>query len=217
MGDIINASAVTAYFGFPSSDLAVLSGMCNRVCNANGILAGICNRPLGFLSAAQVEYFNGDWNDRFVLTYTPISATPAPVITSNDQTVSTDVYTIINSSGIVGMKTSASVLWQSGAMLSAYPPNTRMGWPNFGEGFQVIEATYTGGYGATPIPGALTQAALELVGTLYRRKSRDPTLQSETLGDYAYTTAGNMSWPDFIQYLKDTYLAPGGLIRHNLM
>lgn len=54
---------------------------------------------------------------------------------------------------------------------------------------QDVRVDYTGGY--STIPDDLATAAAALTAALYRRSSRDTSLQSERLGDYSWTAGGN--------------------------
>lgn len=210
MSDLLVASAVVAYFGFPSSDLAVVSALCARV---DDVVASLCNRPDGFLSAQHVERIDGMASDRFVCTYTPIAETPAPVVTVDGSVVSPDLYRVEYATGIVGMDTSRLSLWIDGHPTPAVQAFQFLPDPNFGDGFRNVEVTYTGGYGVVPLPGDLVQGAMELVSYMYRQRRRDSSLQSERLGDYSYSSVPS-GWSDFLAQVTEMYFSRH--IRHRI-
>lgn len=63
-----------------------------------------------------------------------------------------------------------------------------------GSGFRNYVVEYRGGY--ETIPDALKLLTLELVNSLYNESRRDPTLASESIGDYSYSvnTAATPDW-----------------------
>jgi len=71
----------------------------------------------------------------------------------------------------------------SGMLYSAY------GWSQWGweRGRMNIIVDYKAGWRRENIPAPLQAACLEAVAELYRYSRRDPTLQSESLGDYSWT------------------------------
>lgn len=62
------------------------------------------------------------------------------------------------------------------------------GWPT---GHRNVYVEYTAGYARGSVPPALRSAALDLTAAMYYVSKRDPTLNSETIGDYSYS-AGQM-------------------------
>ncbi len=69
-------------------------------------------------------------------------------------------------------------------------PSGRLHYPGgFTRGVQNIYIEYTGGY--STIPYDLEQACLMLIAYYYYGTRRDPALQSEKLGDYAWAAKGN--------------------------
>lgn len=206
MADLIAASAALYNLGLTNNatNLAIISGIALRT---DDIIAGWCNRKDGFLSASHTETFDGLCSDRFVMTYTPI--TGSPVITVDGQTVSSDLYTIENATGCVGMKWSDYDSWfQGGAPLRNYAaPSDYYALPNFGRGFRVCSVTYTGGYATSALPGDLQQCAIEVIGYLYNKRTYNPLIQSKTLGDLSYTNKGIGGWMDFQQEMLELYLS----------
>ena len=209
MGGLTTASAVTAFFGFPSTDLALLSGLVTRV---DTILANLCNRPDGFLSASHTEKLDGMYGDRFVLTYTPI-VSASVVLTVGGNVVDSDSYTLDDT--VLGLNGERLSMWLNGYYPDSGFPSIVLDPANLGDGFRNVSVTYTGGYGSTPIPGDLTQAAMDLTAYLYRRRTRDLGVQSETLGSYAYTNAAgkDQGLSAYLDEIRQLYLEPGGHVR----
>ncbi|NIM60000.1 MAG: hypothetical protein GTO16_13830 [Candidatus Aminicenantes bacterium] len=57
----------------------------------------------------------------------------------------------------------------------------------FDSGVQNIFLTYTAGYTASTMPGAIKQACFDLVKFKYEDRQGDPNMKSEKKGDYSYT------------------------------
>lgn len=85
--------------------------------------------------------------------------------------------------------------WSAGNDHAAYPRLSRQSR----RGFQRILVQYTAGYvgvtgsggaAASTIPADLRSAAIEIIGRLYQDGLVDPTVGSETLGDYSYSGTG---------------------------
>jgi len=205
MADIVTASAAVNYLGIASNsaNLTILSSIALRV---DDILAGLCNRKGdGWLSASHTEALDGNYSDRFVLTYTPIIGTP--VITIDGQTVTSTLYTTEASTGICGIKYSDYDLWFNGEEPRMAAPFTHATDPNFGGGFRNVSVTYVGGYGTThPIPGDLKQAAFEIIGYLWNRRTRDTGLASKTLGDLSWTARDPGAWQNLLDEVQSMYL-----------
>lgn len=58
----------------------------------------------------------------------------------------------------------------------------------FPQGFQNILVKYTGGYATVPYD--IEQVVLELCQSMYNEQAADSTVESESLGDYSYSTGG---------------------------
>jgi hypothetical protein len=58
---------------------------------------------------------------------------------------------------------------------------------SFPAGYRTVEVRYTSGYAT--IPDAVQQAVCAVVSAMYHTATADPTLKSETIGDYSYTNA----------------------------
>jgi hypothetical protein len=86
-------------------------------------------------------------------------------------------------------------------------PFTHATDPNFGGGFRNVSVTYVGGYGTTnAIPGDLKQAAFELIGYLWNRRTRDTGLASKTLGDLSWTARDPGAWQNLLDEVQSMYL-----------
>jgi len=73
----------------------------------------------------------------------------------------------------------------------------------FARGTQNIYIEYTGGY--STIPYDVEQACLKLIAYYYFGTRRDPALQSEKLGDYAWSSKGNNNTRDELAKSLESY------------
>ena len=60
-------------------------------------------------------------------------------------------------------------------------------------GFDSIYVTYTAGYNRWQVPEPLESACLELMSMLYNLAKKDPSLKSESIGEYKYTMADRLN------------------------
>jgi hypothetical protein len=65
-----------------------------------------------------------------------------------------------------------------------------IGWrPRFGFSPQSMVVQYTAGYATVPYD--IEQTVQEVAAAMFRSRKRDETLNSESLGDYSYTSGGS--------------------------
>lgn len=163
-------------------------------------IANYCNRRddaagAHWLTASRTEYIRVSYAEALILRWSPVtaitsvstveSATSATALTLADLEVDglpiTGTFTA--GAGIVKWRNNPRSLWLSGYDRPPVTPSIR--WPNFGRG--LIKVVYTGGYAAAP--PALILVATQLAALMYRLRSVNLALQSETLGKYSYTRA----------------------------
>jgi len=212
MSDLLVTSATAVELGIANTgtNYTILSAITQRV---DAILEGLCNRPSGFLSASHTELIDGATAQLITLTYVPV--TGSPVITINDQTIDSDLYTIETDTGIIGFKSSDYDIWFSGGIpnLHGLPVYDFSYAPNWGNGFRNVSVVYTGGYASAAVPQNLKQAALDITAYIWFKKGRDPGLMSKKLGDLSWTARDDGGFRAFLDQICDMYLT-GTLIRH---
>ncbi len=158
-----------------------------------------------WLSSSRVEYIDGESFPHVLLKWTPITAISAVVITTGATTTQSITLTDLECDGIaiaslaagettqgnegrVGFRATAIgpiASWWDYGLAQPSPLFARSGIPNFGGGRKRVKVSYTGGYAAAP--GDLSLVATMLAAKLYREQSRDPSINSRTLGDYSET------------------------------
>jgi hypothetical protein len=105
----------------------------------------------------------------------PIDVTDAPAyLTMPDRRASG--YRIDSRAGLVWMPEG----WQDG-----WPEDTS---PGFGASEQVVVIDSNCGY--VTVPYDIEQTCIEMVAARFRSRGRDETVQSESLGDYSYSSGG---------------------------
>jgi hypothetical protein len=67
---------------------------------------------------------------------------------------------------------------------------------SFPRGSHNIFVDYTAGYAQTSVPEALQEISWELVSTAYHGGKHDPTVASESLDGYSYSTRNSMELRD---------------------
>jgi hypothetical protein len=198
MPELVTVNEAQDYLGLGSSENTAL--VARLLGAAEDKLARLCDRfDTGgnhWLSAARVEYIDGHSAGRLLLSWRPVTAVASVslVYAGGDEQaldlsrLTVDGYDLggafTGPSGVLGFRASGpSVMgWEHGD-----PVGARMAGPvpNFGGGFRRVKVAYTGGF--VTVPNDLALAALETTAMLYRRKDRDPTLKSESLGDWSWT------------------------------
>jgi hypothetical protein len=227
--ELTSLTLVQNYLG----DATLTSGTMNAYMNAaEAMIARHCGRydnsGSHWLSASHTEYLNGRMDPGLQLTFTPVKGLTSverieSASTDTDYTLtdlevdgiavaslSTSVY---GTAGILHMRYASGRAMSLSAFANGEPYPSMFGrlgeaYPNFGDGHRRIKVVYTGGYTAAPADLAL--AATIWASTLYRRRSINPTVQSETLGRYSYTNADpskmeSMAVPPDVRALIDPY------------
>lgn len=200
--ELTTLALVQAYTG----DSTLTSGALNPFMNAaEAMIAKACGRfdasGNHWLSASHTEYFDGEWSDAVRLNFTSVSAITSVAQTTGPSSSITIALTDLSIDGIAIADLSTSnrahqgilaLRYACGAPMSLSAFNAGLDYPgylnngqNLGGGRKRIKVVYTGGYASAPAD--LSLAATILAVTLYRRKSVNPTIQSETLGRYSYT------------------------------
>lgn len=188
MAELATISQVRSELGIVGNDQdAVIS---RKLEAAEQWLREVCDRPNGFVTQSVTETFDGEGGDEIPLSYRPVAASPAPVVTINGNTLAATSYTIKNQSTLAfitpGYAVGSTRNYESRAV-TGVPFRS----PSFGYDRNQVSVTYTGGYAADAIPANLTEAAIALACQLYRDGGRDFGLQSENLGSYSYTLSAN--------------------------
>lgn len=183
MAELTTIAAVKTYLGETGTGNDAL--LSTTLASVERMIRGLCNRPNGFVSAIQTERFDGEWAQQLVLTYTPVaSVTTVKAYTDNTTTVTFNsaLYRLDPNtySGILSLIAAPDVLWDLGF---EWP----VGSSKFPGGFRNMEVVYPGGY--TTVPADLSQIAIEFTSTMFRQRKFDPSMQSETLGNYSYARA----------------------------
>lgn len=158
-----------------------------------------CNRPSGFASASQTEYFDGEFSETLpALTYSPVTAVASVKISTGEGTWSTltlstmsidglplDGTAFTTHKGIIRFRSRAGNKWSFETGQVPYTPIQH--GANFGGGRDTVQVVYTGGYSS--IPAALEQASIMAASDLWNNRTTNPAVKSETLGEYSYTRA----------------------------
>jgi hypothetical protein len=182
------------------SDTTLTSGVMNPFMNAaEAMLAEYVGRRdqsgNHWLSASHTEYLSGEFSDGVRLKWTPVKAVTS-VERVESATTDTD-YTLtdlaVDGKPISGLSSDPGTVGILHLRACAGAPMTlamfAAGYPyaasSFYGGYKRIKVVYTGGYSAAPADASL--AATALAATLYRRKSMNPTVESENFGRYGYT------------------------------
>lgn len=141
-----------------------------------------------FDEAERTDTFNDDGEGRIFLPATPIASVASVSVVANDGNsteLGTTDYKFDAVTGELRFLALSHNVWND-----ARPWNGLARPVDSYIGFQSVTVTWTGGYADGTHPGDLKQAALELVDYLFARsKNADPTLQSESLGNYSYSRA----------------------------
>lgn len=140
--------------------------------------------PGGFESQEFVEQVDGSDTDNLVVKNTPITAvskidfilhggSKTEVDSDSYRFSENEIRIIISRRDVARLVRTANVGVEFGHTDA------------FDLGFQNYEVTYTGGY--DPVPAGLVQGCIDVVAIMYRGRSTDTSMQSETIGDYSYT------------------------------
>ena len=109
-------------------------------------------------------------------SYAPTSLCPTPALRVNDSVIDLEVP----DEGEVWYELKG----ETGRLYNPY------GWPR---GVNNVYIEYTAGYARADMPEPIRSACMELVALMYRLSEKDPTLKSETIGEYKYETAAGLN------------------------
>lgn len=167
-------SAVQQNLRMGSADAAVLSALIPR---AQRIAERYCGVD-SFEAADRVEYHDGQGAGVLLLRNVPVNAVASASLLHGtaSSTIDTSAYTFDPDSGEFGLR--APIDPWAGGCRAVFPP-----------GFRNVRVSYNGGYSA--VPADMVQAGAELVVFLYRNGRTNQAMQSEQIGQYGYTRAGD--------------------------
>jgi len=139
------------------------------VAAASAAVVTWCSRE--FAQDTFTETYDGDGTNEIVLDQFPVESITSCTITDDDDTdydIDADEFRIDTAAAIVRFK-----------------PSSTADYNYFPSGFRNVQFVYTAGYATVPedVQSAVAQVAAGLYGT----DSRDGSVASETMGDYAYT------------------------------
>lgn len=192
----------------------------NRICGRN---VG-AKSTHGFVTGTKVEYIDGDLADRLVLRYTPVTAVAsvANVYGADSSgtesstsvsltTLQVDGYPLGGSAfnaeiGVLGYRNNGRDQvygFEYGEPQAAYMPFSR---PAFPDGSKKVKVTYTGGYAANLIPADLTQAAIEMAASIFKRSG---VWKGGGAGGEAFTKQVMDADNERLMSLLHPYIRPG--------
>lgn len=212
MAELTTASAIRTLLGLPATEDTNLGTLLDR---AERYMRNFCNRDQGWVNtnwSQQAEKFDGEDSPTLALTYNPVDSGSSFAITVNGVTVSSTMYTVDYTRGIVAFTGSTASLFAQGYTYPTQPSWARGDSPAFQSGFRNVTVTYTGGYASGSIPDDLKQWATEIVQAWYWRMKRDPALQSQTLGAHSWAAKADSGNYDIPEAIKDG-LRAGGYVR----
>jgi hypothetical protein len=167
-----------------------------------------CGRNLtnGFESATRTETYSGMDEATILLTEWPItSITSVTQLYAGGQTslVDSNSYRVESDTGILSRIDVDRGRFASWGLnqFNGYTGNWKPA-PRFEEGFYNYSVVYVGGY--STIPADLHMAVCRLTDVLFNQRGNDPSITSESLGQYSVT---RMSQADFSK-MKMELLAP---------
>lgn len=131
----------------------------------------LINASTGFLCAL-------DWNAplRYLHKTGPIDVTDNPAYLTAPDIRASD-FRIDAGAGLLYLgKAFYSIQWPEDA------------WGNFGMSPQSVCVDYNAGYSSVPYD--IEEACWKVARAMYSARKKDPTVRSESLGDYSYTSAG---------------------------
>lgn len=194
MPDVVTLERFNASLGMPGDGGANGPELTAILDEAERRLADLCGRPAAspWVSASRTEYLDGDIANGVLLTYTPITAVSAVVVTTGassgtetTSTVSTDRLavdgypiggTFTAYTGLLHFRTTGRdrlLGFEYGEPIDYYGLDPG---PAFPAGHNRIKVTYTGGIvttGNMAFAGALRRAVLELATGLWRNSGAD--------------------------------------------
>jgi hypothetical protein len=219
MPELTSTTLVQNWLGDSSIPAATLSPYINL---AEASIARYCNRyddkaGAHWLTSSREEYIQGEFSTHVIVKFTPVTAIASvEIMTSatSSQTLTTTNFScdgipfaslaqanpgtagqIAFFSGLLN----APAAWDAGYTPIYYPSIGVPYSPNFAGGQKRVRVTYTGGYWTSgtgsQLPGDLIHAATVLAGIWYQRRMRDPSLRSQTLGEFSETYAQATSDP----------------------
>ena len=151
-----------------------------------------CGRNLtnGFESATRTETYSGTDETTIQLQEWPItSVTSVTQLFAGGSTQALDstTYRFNADTGILSRIDAVRGRFASFGTDGATVAGTWRPEPMFADGFFNFSVVYVGGY--STIPADLHQAVCQLTDILYVGRGRDPSLKSESLGQYSWTAA----------------------------
>lgn len=201
-------SELKSYLGITSSsDDAELTRLMRAAASR---IEGECGRPIGgFLSKSRTELLNPTGDPSIFIRNTPVTSITSVKRIAPDGTTTTidaDDYRFDPVTGEIRLIVDEDASWYTGDIRA-------VDWRllkgrGFWEGFRSVEVVSVGGYTPATMPRDLQQAAIEVAKDLWLMRKMNPTLQSESLADYSYSTKTQTERSEWYQTLVNRYRCP---------
>lgn len=168
MANLITTARAQQNAALANAPTALLA---NLIAAASGAIENYCGRT--FASTSYTEDLDGNDLDWIYVENRPITSLTNVIITEVGGSTETITSTYLDYDG-----TSGKVWFIEGGSGT---------YDYFPKGHFNVRVTYTGGY--STVPDAVQEACSQLCAQLYGQSadSKNPSLQSESLGDYSYT------------------------------
>lgn len=151
------------------------------IAQAEAAILRACGRS-SFLTASYAEKHDGCGHSALWLRHTPITAITS-VVDVTDTTTST---TLLASEYTYDAATGE--LWMYGSRMHDTP---ELSSSNFSGRRRAVVVSYTGGYAnQAAVPADLQAAAMRIANATYYEHKQDPSIASETHGNYSVSRAG---------------------------
>lgn len=186
MADLITTLDYKGYSGLGGSEID--SQLTVLIPIASAVVRRYCWRDEtnGFESASRVEFYDGYGSATLQLREWPVTSIASVEHRGNDGSyvaLPSTSYRVNMKNGLLHRLGSARAMFSPDDML---PSRASFGeYPTWSEGFQNWRVTYTGGWATIPVD--LKFACLRILTWSIGETRRDPSLQSESIGAYAYT------------------------------
>lgn len=166
--------------------IATLLGM------SSAYIRRMCGRNLttGFESATRTETYSGMDETTIQLVEWPITSVTSVTqlfAGGSTQAIDSTTYRFNADTGLLARIDAVRGRFASFGTDGSNVAGTWRPEPMYAEGFYNYSVVYVGGY--STIPDDLKQATCQMTDILYATRGRDPSLKSESLGQYSWTAA----------------------------